>query len=131
MGTDAEWDEECRLASLIDDRVARRIAEEGQDLLVDFSAYRDGEGGLPVDNLDEVAVRGRVKFAAGADRCWGGEDSRSWESPVLTDPTWLDLAVQANDMMRRTNDSHHSFLEGVEVVGAEGGTQIARFLMGS
>jgi hypothetical protein len=65
-----------------------------------------------LDNLDEVPIRGKVKFRAGRDEFYGGAASRDYESPVLEDPTWLDLCVHANRMILTTGDEHHCFLEG-------------------
>jgi hypothetical protein len=84
-----------------------------------------------LDNLDEVSIRGKVKFRAGRDEFYGGAASRDYESPVLEDPTWLDLCVHANRMILTTGDEHHCFLEGFDIVGQDGDVQLAEFAMGS
>lgn len=103
----------------------------GSRCIVDYSAYRDDENDIPIDNLDEISIVGKVRFRMPSDAFYGGGRSRDWESPVLESPTWLDLCVQANDMIRVTRDRHHCFLEGFDVTGQEDGVQIACFSMGS
>jgi hypothetical protein len=51
---------------------------------------------------------------------------------VVEDPTWLDVAVLANDMIHTSGDFHHVFLEGINEIGHDAdGTQIYQFAMGS
>lgn len=121
---EAEW----ASMSLLEARVFARV---GDGCVVDYSAYELDKNDLAIDNLDEVAVEGKVRFRAGRDKFWGGKASQDWESPVLENPTWLDLCVHANAMILATNDHHHCFLEGVEITGQDGDVKLAEFSMGS
>lgn len=86
----------------------------------------------PIDNLDEIAIHGPVIFFHEGD---GSKKSKDYLSQVFFSPTWLQVAVAANEMIRRTRDTHHTYLEGVDfykksiVEGKE--VPIYRFSMGS
>ena len=77
---------------------------------VDFGAYREEVipfvGRVPDDDLDEIAVWGPVVFARGQD--FLGE--------VVESPTWLDVAVIANEAIDET-DVEHMDLTGIEDTG--------------
>lgn len=126
------------------DRVDKHILQtpkpsgkKRKKVLVSYSAYDyvDEEHDIAVDNLDEVPIPGKIVIREKADRFWGGDKARDFESPVLDSPTWLDLCVQADNMIRKTRDTHHVFLELIQVVKEEtinGETvKICEFSMGS
>lgn len=112
-------------------RVNEAIKKNGQKPYVIYSAYQHDEDGIPIDNLDEIAVEGNCVFVEMGDTFFG--DGSSYESDVLYNPTWLDVAVLANEMIKTTGDMHHVFLEGVIHTGKEqgAGRNIVRFCMGS
>lgn len=102
----------------------------GEDPRVIFSAY-DTVDGLPVNNLNEVAIEGKVILQGIAD-CWGDEDSEDYTSEVLENPTWLDVSVRADKMIHMTGDFHHVFLEAVyDSEQTIDGVKVYRFSMGS
>ncbi len=110
------------------DQVHAKIAARlGEKPVVFYSAYKSDDRDLPIDNLDEIAIEGRVKFRVEHD---SGEGD-AYVSPVVDSPTWLDVAVLANEMIKTTGDNHHQFLENVCVLRESGGVKIARFSMGS
>jgi len=86
---------------------------EGEECFVYYSVY-NMENGLPVNNLHEVAVEGKVIFTQNHDGFWGA--GISYQSDVIENPTWLDVAVLANEMIKIVGDYHHIFLEGVSPV---------------
>ena len=116
MGAEKTWDSEhCK----IQDRVAAHIkANSKVENRVYYSAYTSDDRCHPIDNLDEVAVDGVVQFTCqyawvqenldGADDVYG-----NYLSDKITNPTWLDIALIANEMINRTGDHHHVFLEGI------------------
>lgn len=107
-----------------------RIAERlGEKPVVFYSAYKSDANRLPIDNLDDIAIEGKVKFVAPADDGW--DEGSSYESEIVDSPTWLTVSVLANAMIKMTCDYHHQFLESIYVVGQEHGVTIARFSMGS
>jgi hypothetical protein len=119
------------LANLIDGRVAAAVRASGQRrVLVRYSAYSFDEDCHPADNLDEVAVPGRVVLVAPS--YWAGKytPGDGFRSQVLTDPTWLAVAVEANRMICKLRYGDHRFLEGLDEVGREGGVTVYEFLMG-
>jgi len=84
---------------------------------VSFSAYAEDWS----DNLDEVAVEGRIQIQSEHHSFFGGmaeEVREDYKSEILTNPTWLDLCLCANDMIHCTGDNHHIFLEAVHKTGS-------------
>lgn len=117
----------------IQDRVDAAIAENdvgktgfikklqrGERLdVVIYSAYEnDVENDIPIDNLDEIPHRGTFVVVNDYDSFWDstGGNGESYISEPVTDPTWLELAIHANESMHVTGDYHHCFLENVQVV---------------
>jgi len=119
-------EEFSRLMEDIEQRAAESLPENA---LVLYSAFGTDKDGLPVDNLDEVAVEGRCIFVQKHDPFFGkGKDYVSGE---YHSPTWLQLCAVANDMILITGDQHHVFLEGVNVLREENGIKFVEFEMGS
>lgn len=130
----------ARISKQMKDKIEAKL---GHSTLVYYSAYESDSSGLPIDNLDDVAITGKVKFIDQADPFWG--TNKTYESEVVENPTWLDIACMADNMIRVTGDTHHQFLEKVcpeKVVYLEGnytqkkdkivdGVSIFRFIMGS
>jgi len=97
--------------------------------LVVFGAFELDADGLPVDNLDKVAVEGRCIFMQKHDPFFGkGKDFTSGE---FSSPTWLQVCWVANEMIHVTGDQHHVFLEGVRLLKEENGVKCLDLEMGS
>ena len=59
-------------------------------------------------------------------------DGERYESEVLSDPTWLQLAVVANQLMVTLGYEDHVYLEGFEVIRRpKGKPRIGEFVLGS
>jgi hypothetical protein len=113
-------------------RVMAGVYASGQRRVrVCYSAYEEDGSGVPLDNLDQVAVKGRCVLVGPADEYFGGPRSREYRSEVLENPTWLQVAVHANAAIAVTRDRHHVFLEGLWPPGTGGGVAVCRFRMGS
>jgi hypothetical protein len=120
---DAEYD--LRL-----DAIEARLRQHYPDGLVRFSAYTLDRNGLPVDNLDDIAVKGPAIFVRRHDSFFG--TGSSFSSQRMVDPTWLVLVGIANESVVCTGDEHHIFLEGTTPAGtASDGTPIFELRMGS
>lgn len=133
---DPAWDAYRAAAQAIDDRVEAAVKASGQrKCRVDYSAYETTDDDVPIDNLDEVAAKGKVRLVGFADDFFGGGKSRDYRSEVLDSPTWLQVAVEANRMIRTTRDTHHCFLEGLDKLPkdrqTEPGVTLYEFVMGS
>jgi hypothetical protein len=123
---------------LIDDQVDAAVrAACGKDSVVIYSAYKSGPDpdNLPIDNLKKVAVKGKVRLIGYADDFFGGSKSKEYRSEILENPTWLQVCVCADAMIRATNDHHHAFLEGLDKLPkakqTEPGVTLYEFCMGS
>jgi len=104
----------------------------GGKALVYYSAYKTSKTtGLQLNNLSQQAISGKVILRQQFEDFWGGE-GKDYQSHVVTDPTWLDIAVLADVMIHTTNDRHHIFLEGVAPTNEKiGGVKVYEFVMGS
>lgn len=111
----------------ISDRVdaACRAAGHAEQRVI-FSGYPVDKDEIPVDNLDRVAVRGRVIVLYRVPA-----PQESYISPVLLDPTWLTLCVYANAAIDVTGDHHHVHFEGLHGRRAVDGVKIRSLVMGS
>ena len=114
------------LSDAIQTRVEKAI---GSGCVVQFAAYRFDGRKMPIDNLDEVAVVGSVQFVQKHDPFWGA--GKDYQSATVHDPTWLDVASIANEMIGVTGDQQHCFLEGFTSIGREGEIDIFDLDMGS
>jgi hypothetical protein len=113
-------------------QVAAAVEADGfLPVRVRYSAYKSDEDGVPVDNLHDVAVEGCVVLVANRNLYFGGRQSKDYESKVLESPTWLQVAVRANEMIGVTRDRSHCFLEGLEKMFMADGVTHYKFLMGS
>ena len=110
----------------IEERAAESLPE---DALVIYSAYGQDAEGLPLDNLDQVAVEGRCIFMQKNDPFFG--KGKNYVSGEAISPTWLEVCRLANDMIWIRGDQHHVFLEGIHVLREENGVKLVEFEMGS
>jgi hypothetical protein len=112
----------------IQDRIRARV---GRRCSVVFSAYKLDADKIPIDNLDEVPIVGKVMIRGNRHRIRGGQAGKDYESPVMEGPTWLDLCAIANDQMVANRDRDRRYLEHIEVVENAGDIQIAVLCLGA
>ena len=94
------------------EKMRARIAEKisGERVII-YDAFKCDASGMPIDNLDSIAYSGTMRLI---------DDIHDYfDGPVLTNPTWLEIAVHANSIMIATGDRHHVFLDGIYEVGIE------------
>lgn len=121
-----EDEERDRLSEAIQKRVEQSI---GSACVVQFAAYRMDAREMPIDNLDETAVVGSVQIVQDHDPFWGkGQDYRS---ATLADPTWMEVAAIADEMIGVTGDKQHCYLEGFTRLRNENGIEVLELDMGS
>lgn len=99
------------------------------ECLVQFSAYQQDNNGLPINNLDDIAISGKVVIVATHDAVWG--EGKNYQSDVVESPTWRSLVELANEMIITTGDRHHIFLEDFEIIDVVNDVQFVVFYMGS
>lgn len=83
-------------------------------------------------NMNDIAFEGKGVLEEKYDEFWS-DKGRDYRSPVVENPTWLEVALLADEMIRTTGDYHHSFLEGIRFFEEKtvDGVSIYRFVMGS
>lgn len=111
--------------SNIQERVIQAI--DGK-CFVYYSAYKRDSNGNVIDNLDDIAVEGKVYFFAKHITTGSGTD---YSSPIVENLTWLQVVILANEMIKTTGDTHHIFLESIKIVKEEDGIKQMEFWMGS
>lgn len=88
-----------------------------------YSAYDYDEWDNPIDNLDEIPIKGNVRFIS---------ENEEFQSAILKSPTWLEITVIANKMVNQTRDFQNRHLKDVDVFkGNENGYVIAKLIMGN
>ena len=95
------------------------IGAEGVHVVPSFYRTVSGVGSsdwMVTWDRGPVAV-GRYRVIGGYDPFWG--QGASYCGPILTDPTWEDLVIEAEKQIRRTGDLHHTFLETADVDGSD------------
>jgi len=130
-------------------KIIEEALPKGEERHVFYSAYKASKKtNLPVNNLNKIAIQGKAiivqeyeefwdRFASTSEDFSGNETVHNagsqFQSSVLENPTWLDLAVVANKMIQVTHDYHHQFLENVTLLADEkiDGVQVYEFWMGS
>jgi len=100
-----------------------------RECLVVYSAYPYNTQELPVNNLNKIALKGKVIVIQKHDKFWG--KGKNYKSKIYQNPTWLDLSILANEMIRVTGDKHHVYLEDFEIIKNKKGIQYIELQMGS
>lgn len=107
------------------EQIAARIRETlGAQTCVNFCAYPEDDEGLPIDNLDEVAIAGRCVLV-------GPQDSTNaalvaYVSQELDEPTWWEVLRQVEAMLRQSQERARIHLEGLNWLDPEHGEQVKR-----
>lgn len=103
-----------KMYKLLDKYLIDRLKQKTKKkILVKYSNYNTDKNNIPINNLDDIAVKGSVKFYQKKDKLYG-ENSKDFESKIIKNPTWFDIILLANDMIHTTKDNHHIYLEGIK-----------------
>ena len=88
-----------------------KIIEDEDCLFVDYKnvSYTIDK----IEELDEIAVEGKCFVYFKPDNYF---TDKGFVSNILTNPTWRDIMIIANDQIETTKDYHHRFLEGIDEV---------------
>lgn len=96
----------------VDQEIAKHV--DGENFVIwSVSEMHEEDNNLFENILDQVAIEGKVKLVQSSEGFFGGSASKDYESKVLVNPTWLHVAICANEMIKTTGDFHHVYLEGV------------------
>ena len=90
---------------------------KGSDTKVEvvYSAYKFDDNDVPINNLEDRAWDGPGVIIEEGDDFFG--NGETWESRILESPKMIDVVVEANSMIKATEDYHHQFFEGVNKTG--------------
>ena len=75
-------------------------------VFVNYSAYKLDKNGVPINNIYDSPVNGRVRF-------YRKYDDNEYYSNYITNPTWLDICKIANESIIKLKDKDHIFLEDI------------------
>jgi hypothetical protein len=113
---EANWKAYKQAARKIEKRVEAACKAAGYKVVrVTYAHYVIGDGDVPIDNLGQTAIPGKCRIK-NCPHTFFSARGKEYLSDVLENPTWLELTVLANEMIRVTGDHHHRFFEGVELV---------------
>ena len=100
-----------------------RSAIKGE-CFVRYDLFNYDDDDESIDNLDEIAIQGKVRAI--------DEIYDSYVSEVLNNPTWLELTIEANNMIISSKDHHHRYFEGIEVLEeTSDGIKVLSLILGS
>ena len=96
---------------------------------ISYENKDEGTDWIVTDERDNIAVHGKCQFKYEIHQFFSEKNAKNfvYVSPVVIDPTWIDIAKLADNMIQQTGDKHHIFLEGIEK--QDDGTY--EFIMGS
>lgn len=115
----------------INQKINKAIKASGsRKSIVIYRAYIEDTQQMPIDNLDQVAVQGKVRFASSASVYGRQLTEKDYLSKIVVNPTWLQVAIFANEMLEKTNQRERICLEDVVVVRQDYGVKKAVFSMG-
>ncbi len=99
--------------------------------VVKYSVFEWDHQYMPIDILDRAAEHGKLYFEE--DPTQDQEFPREiWRSPVVENPTWLQLTILCNDMMLTCGYEDYPYFEGIYEIGEEAdGTRRMGFIIGS
>jgi hypothetical protein len=100
------------ISAAMDSAVNEAIRAKDPDAkcYVIYSAYESDADGNPINNLEDITIAGHIKLVK------LGSIYNPDVSVTLTNPTWLDIAVIANDMIIAKEDFHHVYLESITII---------------
>lgn len=108
-----EWNKYYEAMQVRVDEACVKAGHEKVSII--YSAYPYDANDLPADNLDEVFAEGEFQVTVPGDDFFG--NGTDYKSNRVTNPTWLVLAIMANESIPVTGDYHHVFLENARIVG--------------
>lgn len=106
----------------IDNKVNTAIEKLHEEKSVVYSAYEEDNWGNPIDNLDDIPFKGKIQFV---------DEDEDFRSEIFDSPTWLQIAIVANQMINKTRNFHHRHFEDFDVFCNKDGIAIAKLIMGS
>jgi hypothetical protein len=82
-----------------------------------YSAWDCDGDEVPPNNLNDIPFKGTFVVVADYESFWDVKgDGEAYIAGPVTNPTWLELAILANEAIHVTGDEHHVFFEGVDLV---------------
>lgn len=110
-------------------RIEKAIQDNGMQCHVSYVAYSSDDEGMPIDNLDTVPIKGKMRFSQQHSDYWGS--GTEYTSKTVEDPSWIEIAILANKMIEVTGDYHHKHLKSVKKLSEKRGVIKAGFIMES
>jgi len=95
---------------LLNDYYDKRLKEVNVKY-VKHSVFEFDNKGMLINNIDNIVINDTIKFYTEYKTAKG--KTIIYESKYIKNPTWLDIAILANDMIKLTGNKHHIFLEGI------------------
>lgn len=105
--------------------IRARVLEKVEAPRVVYDAFPLGSDGLPVDNLDRRAFEGRCRVEAQL------EERGGYHSHVLENPSWLELSVVADQLLKATGEREQVFLEGLTALRVDDDVTVLELTFGS
>ena len=105
----------------------------GDGCKVRYEAFPSDKGGLPINNLNSVAVKGKAVFESQKFIFSDGifVDSKiNYSSPVIENPTWLEVAKIANEVIITADWKDRIFFNDFWIANSENENQVFQLFIG-
>lgn len=81
----------------------RRLKEEiGKKPIVVFSVHKNDSRGMPINNIEEVPLKGKFKIS-----------HDGYVSSEMENPTWLEISTVVNEILVNTGEKKKIYLEDI------------------
>ncbi len=95
----------------------------------EYASYCIYTGNDTLQNPDEIAINGSCIVYEDQNDDW---NSSGYIGDVLENPSYGDILLEADNVLKITGDNHHVFLEGFNIVSyTDSGMAIINLCMGS
>lgn len=111
----------------IQEQISKVINKYKQECIIIYRVGMSNDGTI-VNNLDQVAVEGKVRFASSRRAFLESKKQKDYRSKIVVNPTWLDVAVMANEMVAYTASKYRCF-DDIEFVVEQNSIKKMTFVM--
>lgn len=92
-----------QVQELLWDYYEERLKEEiGKKPIVVFSAHKNDSKGMPINNIEEIPLKGKFKIS-----------HDGYVSSEMENPTWLEISTVVNEILVNTEEKKKIFLEDI------------------
>lgn len=112
--------------------LSKSLQSLGFERHLTYAVFTYDKNGIMINNLNHEAWHGHAVFRH--DYYFNSNNELkaiNYVSPIIKNPTWLDVAILANTAIIATKDYNHNWFEGLEPIKFDKGISFFNILLGS